>query len=145
MGFLEFETVQNRFPNHAEPISGWTSVRKTYEHVYTRPYGDFQIFGLQLGLDHRLGYVQSWLRWNPSLTPFGYLNCCKPDKNRFFFISHSTQTIKNGKAGFEDCFWSILSNLEKVVFFFAEVDRKWKVPIFTVFSRIFRGKSDMLR
>ena len=103
--------VQNRLP--CDIPSG-----KTYQHVHNRPYGDFRFFGLQLGLDHDLGCVQSRLRLNPSLTPFSCFKCCKSAKNRFFFISHRPQTINNVKKRPKDCFCAILSNLDKVDFFF---------------------------
>ena len=129
-------TVQNRLP-------GDIRSEKTYQHVHNRPYGDFRFFGLQLGLDHHFGCVQSRLRLNPSLTPFSCFKCCKSDKNRFFSFSHRPQTINNVKKRPKDFFCVILSNLSKVDFFPGR-DRKIYVPIFTVFSQFFRGESSNL-
>jgi len=133
---VQFDSVimQNRFP-------GDILSEKTYQHFYNRQYGDFRFFGLQVGLDHPLGCVQSWLRWNPSLTPFGDFIRRKPKKNRFFFICHNPQNMKNAKKGPKECFWPILSNLEKVDFFSRGWSKKKKcryLQFFHEFSEVNR-------
>ena len=130
MGVPTSLKVQNRLSNHTD-ISRWHSSRENISTFVQSPIWGFLIL---------------WppARPVPSLSPFSYFNRCKPEKNRFFFISHSVQTIKNTKKALKivfDRFWAIL---EKSIFF-PEVGQKKKMPIFTVFSRVFRGKSVMLR
>ena len=123
--------MQNRFP-------GDLASDKKYQHLYNRPYGDFQFFGLQIRLYHRLDCVQSCLRGSPSLTPFSSFNCCKPAKNQFFLASDSAQTTKMQKNVLKpvfDRFWAF----QEKSFFFFEDDRQFaRADIYSFFTNFQR-------